>query len=184
MGNQNPHNAPPALPPQYWYDARTPGIKHGIQSSEVWNAGDTDGRDICDQVLAQSLWRVSVFGSPNMRVTIQYGTSRAKEFVDLLCPVVLSVPGQLRVRVKPIDGAGGSAMVTCTPATSGGDANARRIVTVAGALPDDAARFRALVASVVTFPGPVACNLTATQWVPLVAGSVLTSGAGLLEFEP
>lgn len=180
---QNPRNAPPGTPFP-WEGTATPGIKHGLQASEVWLPGQSDGRDICDQVLAQSLWRVSVFGTSNMRLTVQFGTSRAREFSGLLCPLVLCVPGQLRVRAIPANGDGGSVMCTCTPATSGGQADARSIASVAGALPDDAARFRALVASVVTLPGAIACTLAASQWIPLVAGSVLTSGAGFLEFEP
>lgn len=191
MGNQNPHNAPPALPPRPWQAADASGVKHGLQASESWAAGESDGRDICDQRLAPGMWRVSIFGSKNMEFDVQYGTSKSHQFRRLRAPVQLYVPGQLTVTAHPVAEGNGSylaayALVTCTPVSSAQPSNARLLTNTAGALPDSAARFKAVAASVVqlnTQTISVNVNLASGDVLPLVAGAVLVSGAGFVEYE-
>lgn len=185
MGNQNPHNAPPALP---LGDQGSIGIKHGLQSSEEWLAGQSDNRQICDQRLAVHMWRLSVFASQHVAINIEFGTSRARQFRALRAPLVMYVPGQLTVYAQPMaldDGSfvAGYASCTCTPVNSGQQSSARLLRVTAGALPNDAARFVPLAASVLTIDGNNV-TLAVGQTIPLIAGATLTSGIGYLEFDP
>lgn len=185
MGNQNPHNAPPALP---LGDQGSIGYKHGLQSAEHWDAGASDNRQICDQRLAAHMWRLSVFAAQHIVVNVEFGTSRARQFKALRGPLVMYVPGQLAVYAQPTpldDGTfpPGYAMCTCTPVNSGQQSSARVLRTAFGALPDDAARFVPLAASVLTIDGNNV-TLAVGQTIPLIAGATLTSGIGYLEFDP
>lgn len=189
--NNNPHTAPPALPPRPWSVADNAGVKHGLQASETWGVGEHDGRDICDQRLAHGMWRLSVFGSEHILLDVQFGTSKSRQFRNLRAPLVLYVPGQLTVsaRPSPTDSGfypGSEVMCTCTPVSSGHGCDARFLRTTPGALPIDAARFRALAASVVriTDVGTIVdVPLAVGAVLPLIAGSSLISGAGYVEFE-
>lgn len=187
MPNQDPRNSPPALPPQPWQVANQSGVKHGLQASETWDVGQKDERQLCDQLLAASLWRLSIFGSRHIEFDIQYGTSKARNIRHILPPVLLFVPGQLVVTARPLatdtgQYIGAYALVTCTPCSSSRESEARYVMNGPGPLPDEAARFRALSASVVTIADN-AVPLAAGGWIPLIAGSVLTSGTGYVEFD-
>ena len=184
MGNQNPHNAPPALP---LGNQGTIGYKYGLQSAEHWNAGESDNRQICDARLAVHMWRLSVFTSQHVSINVEFGSSRARQFRALRGPLVMYVPGQVVVYAQPTpldDGSfvAGFAMCTLTAVNSGQQSSARLLRTAAGALPDDAARYVPLVASVLTIDGNVV-NLNPTQTIALIAGATLTSGLGYLEFD-
>lgn len=187
LGNQNPRNVPPALP---LGNQGSVGYVHGLQSSETWAAGLTDERQICDQLLAEKMWRVSVFGHA-VSISVLFGTSRQHQINDLRVPFRMCVPGQLVIYAKPIPtGAGpaytgSSVMVTCTPVNSAHESDARYLIQGNNLpLPDDAARFRATSPSVVSLGGSISVNLLATQWMPLIERSVLVSGDGYVEFEP
>lgn len=159
------------------------GEQYGIQQSAIWLAGDVTPRQLIDARKARSLWRISIFGS--LFVTLAYGTSKNRSIVELLAPVVMTVPGQLTVTARPLDDEGASAVVTLTEATAGAPSQARNFVVrgaVDVALDDGAVRYFALTASTLTISGAAAV-VPACSWVPLVAGSVLTAGSGFQEFE-
>lgn len=187
VGTQNPRNMPPAEPLEHQGSV---GKVHGLQSSERWLAGEYDSRQIVDQRLAANLWRVSVICSEWMRLNLIYGTSRGVEIKNVEGPLVFYAPGQLAIYATPIAKpsvgfVAGYAYATCTPASSAGASNCRKLVSGAQALDDNAARFYALDAATVQLgsAGP-AVALTLGQSVPLIAGSSLTAGDGYLEFEP
>ena len=100
QGNQNPRNVPPAMPVE-WQQGSI-GFKHGLQSSEVWVAGEQDSRQIRDQRLAKNLWRVSVIGSEFIRLNVVYGTSRAVELKNIQTPFAFFAPGQLAIYAFPV----------------------------------------------------------------------------------
>jgi len=159
------------------------GAQYGIQQSALWPAGDVVPRQLVDARKADSLWRCSIFGG--VLVTISYGTSKNRPIVDLLAPVVLTIPGQFTATARPLTDEGAIAVVTLTEATAGGISQARKIVVRGGAdvaLDDGAVRYFALTASTLTIGG-VAAVVPACSSVPLVAGSVLTAGSGFQEFE-
>ena len=185
MGNQNPHNAPPALPVD-WQHTGGPGPKYGLQSSEVWASGETDGRDICDQTRAVHMWRVSVFGT-RVEVDVAFGTSLQRQFRRLRVPLVLYVPGNVTITARPTPTGtgtyiGSQVQCTCTAVSSAKQSDAR-LVFAGGPIPDDAARFVAFTPSVITIDGTFTVALLPTQSVALVSGAALTSGTGYLEFE-
>ncbi len=180
MGNQNPRNVPPALP---LGDQGSIGYKHGLQSSEVWLPGAVDSRQICDQLLALHMWRVSVICSANMRIDISYGSSRTVRITGLRGPIVFYAPGQCAVYAAPLAAElGGYAYVTATPVNSAQRCEARLPWSTVGAFPDNAARFFALAASHITIDG-TSVALAIGQSVPLVAGAAFVDGFGYLEFE-
>ncbi len=176
-------------PPASGPDPRSVGNTgeiYGEQNSRVIAAGAANGgqQEAIDVVKAPYLWRFSVFGRVFVRVT--YGTKQTRSFVDLLAPVIMTVPGQLTVTVRPVDPDVDTAYsVTLTAATGGARAVARSALDASlGAVPisDDAAFFTALSASTLTIAGlPV--TVAASQTVPVVAGSTLNTGTGFQEFE-
>lgn len=179
-GPQVPIPSPPAAPQARSGDAGTP---YGWQQSRTIPAGDEREQQAIDEVNAEYMWRFSVFGRVLVRVV--YGTLATREFVDLQAPVIMNVPGKLAVYVRSADPQSAQVFsVTCTKSAGNSSccSQARRLVDSAGALSDDAVRFFALVASVLTVGGQ-AVNVAAGQSVPLVAPSSLTSGAGFEEFE-
>ena len=188
QGNQNPRNVPPAMPVE-WQQGSI-GFKHGLQSSEVWVAGEQDSRQICDQRLAKNLWRVSVIGSEFIRLNVVYGTSRAVELKNIQTPFAFFAPGQLAIYAFPVRDAdvgfvGGFAYCTCTPVSSAGLSNARTTVGAGAVFPPNAARFVALDASTVQLGGGgLSIVLALGQSLALVPGSSLTAGDGYLEFDP
>ncbi len=158
------------------------GPQYGTQQSATWDVGDGTPRQLCDVTKAAALWRLSVFGA--VRVTIAYGTSKNRDIVRLLAPVVITLPGQFTVTAEPTNtGVGATAVVTLTQATAGALSQARKFVAGGPvALDDGAVRFVALAAASLTISGVVVAVPTLST-VPLVAGSVLTSGSGFMEFE-
>lgn len=159
------------------------GPQYGTQQSHVWRNGETNAVQVLDTIRAEALWRISVFG--RVLVTILYGTSKARSITDLQAPVVITVPGQALVTVRPRDDQGTSCIVTLTKATAGALANARKFIDdSAGSLAFDegAVRFYALEASSLLVAG-LAVAVPAFTSVPLVAGSGLVSGSGFQEFE-
>jgi hypothetical protein len=137
---------------------------------------------------APSLWRLTLHGE-NVYFRISWGTSANHVIDNVQPPSRFSVPGSCDVYARPIDSQlPAHAECTLTPATSGSAAELRsRLVGNALPIPAEAVRFVALQASVVRV-GPAALstvvNLIALQSVLLVAGSLLTSGGGFLEYEP
>jgi len=174
-----PLPSPPASPQARSGNGGTP---YGWQQSRTIPAGDAREQQAIDEVDAEFLWRFSVFGRVLVRVV--YGTTATREFVDLQAPVVMAVPGKLAVYVRSADtNSDQPFQVTCTKATGAARSQARRAITAAGPIDDDAASFTALVASTLTVAGQ-AVILAAGQTVPLVAPSSLVAGAGFQEFEP
>jgi hypothetical protein len=157
------------------------GVIYGTQQSAIWQPGDTRARQVCDTLKAGALWRFSAFG--RVTITIDYGTQGNRKLLELRAPVVLTLPGQFTATAQPLDDAGAECRVTLTQATAGARSQARKPATGPIALSDDAVSFVALDACALTIAG-VAVAVPALQAVPLVAGSVLTSGTGFQEFEP
>jgi len=185
VGNLDPRTSPPALPPPHQGSV---GYVHGLQSSERWTNGESDSRQICDQLLPVHLWRVSVIASQWMRLDLVYGTSRGVRLTGLFAPLVFYVPGQVALYAAPIANGGvftdGFAYCTATPVNSAGAPQIRKLISGAQAIPDHAVRFYALDNCTVQLgSGGPAVALTLGQSVPLIAGSSLTAGDGYLEFE-
>lgn len=160
------------------------GVIYGTQQRAVWAAGQTDARQVCDALKPQALWRFSCFG--RVSLTIDYGTQANRAILNLLAPVVLTIPGQFTATATPIDDAGAEAVVTLTQATAGARGIARRLLDAGAgpalALDVGAVSFFALNACTLTISG-VAVVVPALAVVPLVAGSLLNTGAGFQEFE-
>ena len=168
------------------------GPQAGVQAKADWPAsGQRDERQLISAMRAPNMWRVTLHGQ-NVTFRVSWGTSSNIVVANIRPPARFVVPGSCDVYAKPITTdplLAAHAEVTLTPATSGGDAVMR--AHVAGnvvALDPNAARFVALVASVVSVGPPdvviAPVNLTPLQSVLLVAGSTLTSGGGYMEFEP
>jgi len=175
-----PISGPPAQPPPRGSLGNT-GVVYGTQQSTIWKPGAVDARQVCDAIKAGALWRFSAFG--RVSITIDYGTLGNRKILSLLAPVVISLPGQFTATATPIDDQGAECRVTLTQATAGARSHARKLATGPVSLSDDAVSFVALDACALVIAG-VAVAVTASQIVPLVAGSVLTSGSGFQEFEP
>lgn len=159
------------------------GPQYGIQQAHKWALNDVRSIQVLDTLKTESLWRISVFG--RVFVSILYGTSRARTITDLMAPVVITVPGQALVTVRPRDNQGTTCIVNLTKATAGALAIARKYVDDSGgsiAFDPDAVRFFSLAASSLTIAGVVVA-VPAFTTVPLVAGSGLISGSGFQEFE-
>lgn len=159
------------------------GPDYGIQVWKKWEPGDVRPCGVIDVRRADALWRVSAFG--NVLLTIGYGTKRKRAITDLQAPLVIAVPGQVIVTATPRDANGTTCVVTLTQATDGSLSNARKFTSRGGAdvaLDEGAVRFFALTASTLTISG-AAVVVPALDFVPLVAGAVLTSGSGFQEFE-
>lgn len=174
-------------PPGYSRPAGAPvgnmGADYGIQVFGIWAPGDVVPKDLIDVTRADALWRISAFG--NVTLTLGYGTTRKRSIVAMQAPLVMTVPGQLTLIATPRDDLGTSCTVTLTEATAGAVSNARKFVARGAtnvALDDGAVRYFALTASTLTISG-AAVVVPALSFVPLVAGSVLTSGSGFQEFE-
>jgi hypothetical protein len=156
------------------------GPIYGTQRRRVWSAGDTAEVQVCDAIKPPYLWQFTAFGA--VLISITYGTLGTRHLLKLRAPVVLTIPGQFTATAQPLDDQGAECRVTLTPVNAPGHACARRLATGPEVLSPDAVRFVALDACALTIAG-VAVALTASQSVPLVAGSSLTTGNGLQEFE-
>lgn len=165
---------PPAIPSP----GRNDRAASGLQAIGEWEAGESQVIPLIDATRAESLWRVSVFGE--VEIELVYGT-RATIRLTAIAPFVSDVPGQLTLSAWPLDPATQTrALATLTPSGAPGLAFARQVIPGPQALPEAAANYFALTASNVTVAGatlPVAVG----QWIPVVAGSVLVSGSGLIE---
>jgi|GEM_PF-3795742 len=175
-----PVSGPPAQPPPQGAAGNT-GVIYGTQQSTTWPVGKTDARQVCDALKPPALWRFSAFG--RVTITIDYGTRANRKILSLRAPVVLTIPGQFTATATPLDDQGAECRVTLTQATAGARSQARSLATGPVNLSDDAVSFVALDACALVIAG-IAVAVTASQIVPLVAGSVLTSGSGFQEFEP
>jgi hypothetical protein len=175
------HGAPPpsALPPGV---PQSPITHFGFQTKQVWGSAQTDVRSLWDSVPNPTgeLWRLSVVG--NLRVFLEWGTS-AKRTLILDAPIACDLPGNVSVRARPIGVDGATGLVTVAKSSGAGPQVLRLYTNTIGAVHDDATSFTALVASTVTVRGN-AVVLTPGQTLPLVSGSSLTAGAGILEFIP
>lgn len=178
----DPASPAPALP--FPYPAHLLGKAHGIQLYPKWAPGQTDKKGIVDDLLAANLWRLVIVGGEAMRVDITYGTGKTITLRGLSLPLRCSVPGQLSVEAYPFEAqeTQQSVRATLTPATSGGLIEMRRPIVGAATFADEAFAYLALTASVLNIRGVVTA-MAALQRVPLLAGSLLTSGSGYEEFD-
>lgn len=180
MRDPLPVSVPPWMPPPQAAVGNT-GPQYGIQSRQDWEAGKSDERCVIDSVKAGALWRVSIFGPVRVRIT--YGTAATIQVPELRAPVIMTLPGQLSVYVKPSSSDGGcSCLVTLTQATAGLRSVARRVAVGPETLDDNAVAFTALSACTMVIAG-FAVAVPALSTVPLVAGASLTTGSGFQEFE-
>lgn len=175
----------PAAPPPPGSVGNT-GETYGTQSRASWQPGENDPRQLCDVVKAESLWRFSAFGA--VRISIIYGTLASRQILNLLAPVVMTIPGQFTATAQPVDEdhEGVSCDITLTPATASALEHARSFID-AGAGPAlelelGAVRYVALTNSTLTISG-AAVAVPALSSVPLVAGALLNTGSGFQEFE-
>ena len=182
-----PGSAPPA---SVYPNSGQLGPQVGHQAKASWTATERDERQLLSCMRAPHLWRVTLHGE-NILFRVSWGTSSNIVVSGIRSPALFVVPGSCDVYAKPEsffeEPTAAHAEITCTPATAGTKANMRSLIAFAGAIDLNAARFVALVASVVSVgPGLSAqtVNLNPTESVPLTAGSALVSGAGFLEFEP
>lgn len=182
-----PVAAAPWVPPPV-AAANEMGPQYGIQRIASWSEGETDPKQIIDVIRAPALWRISVFGG-DVLIDVHYGTQANRHLMDLRAPLVMTVPGQLSVEVRPRntpeEGETVSCTATLTQATAGERAIARRLHVaggVANPFEDDAVSYFALSNSNVTVGG-VLVAVPALSSVPLVAGSSLVLGDGFQEFE-
>lgn len=171
------------VPPSAVQADPNPPSTWGVQSTCVWEPGDTSVLPILDaRHCNEGGWRVSLVG--DVKVQAVWGTMGNRRVLDFDAPLFAQFTGQvaLYVRARVVE-AGARATVTLAPATSGFDNDFRRLVTDAGPLDDAYSDYQALTASVVTIRG-TAVNVPALSKVPLVSGSVLTSGVGYVRFTP
>ena len=155
----------------------------GEQKKEVWTAPDQGWRPLLELMPNNELWRVSIVG--DLDVELSWGTSSRRVLV-LAAPVMGDLAGNVSARARPRTTEGATGEVSATNSSGAGPQELRSIVVRVGAdvpLHEFATRFVAFVASTLTIRG-TAVTLAATQSIPLVSGSVLTSGSGFQEFTP
>lgn len=164
------------------------GPSYGVQSLATWAEGESDTKQVIDTLRAGALWRISVFGE--VLVNVHYGTQANRHILELQAPVVMTLPGQVSIEVRPVavpgEGESVSCEVTLTQATAGARPHARKLADASGgvvALDDGAVSFTALTASTLTISGISAVAVPALSTVPLVAGSTLDTGSGFQEFD-
>lgn len=162
------------------------GKIYGIQALAQWPVGDAGlPVDVIDVTRATSLWLVHVEG--DVLIDLTWGTKATLTLAGLSSPARFAVPGQLTVTARPrLPGpvlTEVKCKVTLTPINGGSCCQIlRQFFNTPGAIPDAAAAFFALSASVLTVAGvPVA--VPALSRVPLSSGATLTSGDGFLEYE-
>lgn len=180
---QQPYTPNPINPPHQG----SAGEIFGTQSIATWAAGDTAGApfQILDTVRAESLWLVVVTGP--VLIDLNWGTKATRTLRGIRAPARFTIPGQFNLQVRPlvlpVPAGGVEAIASLTPVYGCCRADMRIFIDTAGPLPDDAAEFVALAPSVVTI-GALPVAVPTLGRVALIAGSVLTSGAGYLEFQP
>jgi len=154
----------------------------GIQATCSWEAGNTRELPILDgRHCPEGGWRLTLVG--DVKVKAVWGTMGNREVAEFDAPVIAQFTGQVSLYVKPRTENGAQATVSLAPATSGFENGFRRLLTTTGPLDESYSAYQALTASVVTIRGN-AVNVPALSKVPLVSGSVLTSGIGYVEFSP
>lgn len=160
------------------------GPIYGTQRSKTWQPGERNTpAAMLDLLKTEYLWRISVFG--NVLVSVTYGTQATRQIALLRTPLIMTLPGQVTVTVQALDQTGTECTATATMASAGARAIARQLISAdagAVAVNEDAVDFFALVNSTLNVSS-VAVVVPALSVVPLVAGSVLTSGSGLVEYE-
>lgn len=158
-----------------------PGNPYGAQQSETWLANDQSPRPLLDLQPNGELWRIHVTG--DLLVEIVWGTSSSRK-IQVDAPVIADLPGNVTVTATPRLTTGTTGKVSATQVSGAGPQVLRRFVGTPGAtLPEDAESYIAATASVVTIRA-IAVNLAAGESVPLVPGSVHTSGQGFIQFQP
>ena len=178
MDGRLPQFAGVSAPPHIPSPGRNDRTASGLQAIGEWEAGESQAIPLLDATRAESLWRVSVFG--DVEIELIYGT-RATIRLIAVAPFVSDVPGQLTLSARPIDPTTQTrAFATLTPSGAPGLAIARQVIPGPQSLPEAAANYFALTASTVTVGG-VALPVAVGQWIPVVAGSVLAAGSGLVE---
>ena len=180
---------PGSPPPSQWAPGDNDlGPQAATQARQMWPAGKTDERPLLSALRAPSLWRITLHGE-NVYFRVSWATSANHVVEHIQPPSRFVVPGSVDVYAVPIDSSQPAhAEVTCTPATWGSNAILRgRLAGVNQPISPEAARFVAMTASVLRV-GPTGLstvvNLNPLEEVLLVAGSLLTSGGGYLEYEP
>lgn len=151
----------------------------GLQRRITFAAGDTAPQQIASVLQNHSLARFSVIGDVDIEAT--YGTGPTVR-VALTAPLETVLPGNAQLSVTPRT-TPTEAVVTLHPVWFAPAEAARSFVDASGgavALPNSAKRATALAASTVTIRG-TAVALAVAESIPLVSGSVLTSGIAIVE---
>lgn len=171
------------VPPAFGGGQSSNADSYGFQSKETWEPGNTDERPVLSCMAHDAgAWRVTIVG--DLIVKAIWGSLGTRNLVQMDAPVIATFPGKVDIFVRPRTGDGASALVTVAPAYSGEQRDFRRLVAGPNLpIPADFAVYRALTASVVDVRG-TAVAVAALATLPLVSGSVLTSGTGYLEFTP
>ena len=158
---------------------------YGEQIQVQWLAGDRSTKSLLSLQMPPfgMVWRVSLFGAVTFKVT--YGTRATRTLAGFQAPSVFTSPGKVQIDATPTTGEGALANVAVSQASGGARALLRRFITAPAGdvnIQPEAVNFLALVASSLTTSGQIVA-VPALSECPLVAGSVLHSGAGFQEFE-
>lgn len=165
------------------------GKRFGLSSVETWEPGVNDERPVADCILAEHLWRISVFGAVELR--LDYGTLGNLTLTGLEAPLVMNIPGQFCLYAQPLDQTDGrtdtvECRVSITPVTQGCCQSARQLIAYSSGPAielDPATSFFTIKDSDINFRS-IDVPVPAFTRVPLIAGCFLVSGAGFAEYEP
>lgn len=158
------------------------GEQYGTQAVARWPVGNARRQVLVDITRAECLWRVSVFGDAILKVS--WGTGGSFIVDNVICPLVLTVPGSLTIDAIPRDNSTpSSAQATLTKSTgSVSIPSFRQHLTGPAAFVLQVVQVTALTPAVVDVLGtPVAVPVGGT--LPIVEGSALTSGTVIAELE-
>jgi hypothetical protein len=162
--------------------------QHGAQYAHTWLVGEDDERVMAshtDEHALKQLARVCLLG--DVFVRLQWGSGQMSELVDLRAPFLALVPGRYQVFARPRDtGLGATAVLSSVPVASGTRPCVRTFFDASGgavALDVRAAWFVASAPSALTVLGVVSGAVPVGARIPLMPPSVLTGGAGAVEFE-
>jgi len=166
---------PPHIPSPGRHDRQA----EGLQQSGEWSAGQNQPIQLLDATRAAMLWRVSVVG--DVAIRLLYGT-RATIELNAWAPFVAGIPGQVALWATPLDDTTPTrALATLTPSAAPGVTYARTTLVSPGPFPAAAGRFTALSASTLTIAGIVGVAVAIGASIPVVAGSLLTAGSGIVD---
>jgi hypothetical protein len=154
----------------------------GYQNTQVWAPGEVEERPIIESLEGPSLWRLVILGPAIVRVT--WGTAATNE-LTARAPLAWDISGKFTAKARPIDAEGGTVTGSIAFVTAARSRPKIPIIHPGGGavgIDDRAAYYTALVASTLTV-ATIAVAAAPFDRVPLVAGSALLSGSGMLEFD-